>query len=186
MSLENRLLFIATPGGKSHQAIDAFHANADAAYEAQRNYANSLGAKAWYGRGGIAALLFENEPTELPVGFRRDPKHDMQRMFALVPDKKAKAGKVRAAELKALPRSPDLMDFSKTIGFGFIIRGMAMMMASFETVGDSRILTIPKPEDPGKQFIPPDCTPLKLSEYYAMKEAEEAKKTPQPDSVTNS
>lgn len=176
MNIEDRLIFIATPNGETHKAIEAFHALANSAYEAQRNYASSIGARAWFGRGGITALLFEKEPTEMPKGFRRDFKSDQQGMFAIVPDKKTKDGKARAEELKGLPRSPDLMDFSKSIGFNFIIRNMRMMLASFETLGETRFVTIPKYEDESKQFIPPDCTTLKLSEYYAMKESSEEKK----------
>lgn len=206
MSLENRLLFIATPGGKSHAIVMAYIAECQACHDARSAYCKQLNADAYHAGWGISALLFKPEVT-LPDGYRIDEKRGRHEgMVYAVPNRKVAAGKARVKELESLPGMPDAMRFSRLIGFPVYIKGRAMLQASYGKIGESYIISIPKMDEvtesdltgnlndvskkKASQFIPPDCTPLKLSEYYAMKEAEEAKQAaakasaPQPEPVT--
>lgn len=140
-----------------------------------------------YGAGGVTSAVIKHG-APIPEGWRQNRTAKGCDGVAIMPDAKQKATyKQLKAELEALPRTPDSFQFSSELGFGGYFRGMTIMWASMGKIGDAFVIAIPdmsaavkeslmqRGGKPPVQFIPPDCTPLKHSRYYAMVEAEEEK-----------
>jgi hypothetical protein len=116
----------------------------------------------------------------LGLKFERDPGRAWRPVLGhkdtYYPDKRTKEGKGIDKRLKAI-KIPGSAEFSELIGGGyFIVSGRNWASISFETIGDAYVVSMPigDPEAcKDAEFIPPDATILKYSEYYAMKEAAE-------------
>jgi len=165
-----RKYYLATPGGKSHEAILTWQKMSTEAIKEGYALAHELGAQRIYRSGErIVAFDFKKE----------DPGRAWRNVRALgcgkyMPNKTTKAGKEIMKKVDAI-RIPDHRLFSELMGGGWlIVRGNMWGSVSFETIGDNYVVSVPIGDD--EDFIPKDVTPLKLSEYYAMKEqAEETK-----------
>jgi hypothetical protein len=172
-----RKYFVATPGGKSMEAIIAWQKISAEAWAKAEKIIEELGAgpnllKTSF---GIAGLCFEKDPGKAwkPVrGYGEGIYY---------PDKRIKEGKDIAKRLKEI-EFPGSRTFASLIGGGFfIISGNRWGSISFEEIGDAYIISIPigkQEQSSDASFVPPDTLPLKLSEYYALKEAEADKEAP--------
>ena len=185
---DNRIAFLATPGGKTEQLVRDIMRERQAAQDARIAYFKSKGAdNLWASEGCVSGLVVKAD--KIPPGWRRDAKTGTlaDGEIVVVPDGKQKATyKPLTFELRALPSLPGTHAFTSRLGADCVCtanphgRGMVMLFCSFEFVGDKVIVSIPKPgegssmlragDKPDKQFIPPDCTQLKMSEYWALKE----------------
>lgn len=190
---EDRIPFLATPGGKTDAIARAIMAERIAAQKARREYLKSKGPDCMNLLGTdshIIALIFK--AGAIPEGWRRDGKLSRKHSFeggvvCTADPKKKDTFKKLEWELRDLPSLPDAHDFSNRIGFHFMVRDNRWKICGFERIGDNIVVEVPKwtPRDPkcdgedqhNAQFIPPDSTQLKYSEYYAMKEAAEAART---------
>lgn len=128
----------------------------------------------------ISGLVFDADAA--PAGWRKDYGAGT-RFYA--PYRKTKADKAIWAKFHAV-KIPDASTFSALIGMGGGImtgpgssgHGFTISYAFYEMLSDGRmVITIPLPEagSEAAPFVPPDCVPLKVSEYFALKEAEPAK-----------
>lgn len=167
-------------GGSTLAAINAFRAlqsEAGKAVEALKAEFGATGTANSMGR--IRGLVFA--AGKEPRGWRSDRCIDGTKFF--FPYRKTKADKATWARFAAarLPVGDKLgeligMGYSGVVttdqGAGF---GMVIRYPAYQTLADERvIISIPlsgRTDDKG--FIPADCTPLKLSEYFALIESEQ-------------
>lgn len=186
MDTSKRTLFLAIKGGQSDQIVRKLEADRKSAQASRIKYLKSKGKNVlnlWGSDGGIYALIVKE--GKMPLGWRRDSRLERKHcapkggMFAVPDGKQKETYKAFRDELRALPSLPGWMQFSNRIGVGCQLHGMSMLFATFERVGDVTVLSIPmRGESSRKQpeFVPPDCKPLKWSEYFEMKEKLEEKK----------
>ncbi len=179
---ENRIAFLATPGGKTETIARQIMAERKSAYAKRIEYMKSKGAENLYGSdSGIAGIAVK--PDAIPEGWRTDKKlGTLGDLVIVVPNGKAKATyKALVDELRELPVMPDGMAFSHRIGCPLIFSNRRMWYSYYEIIAGSVVVAVPelsKVSDPDngeedkKQFVPEDCVQLKHSEYYALKEKE--------------
>ena len=112
-----------------------------------------------YGRRGFAGLKFEGET---PKGWRK--RND----GICVPDSRCKAGKQIKKEVRNMPSGWDAWTFSSALGEGFIYFGDgAAWFSAAMKFGDKYVLRVPS----ASKVVPEGCTELKMSEYWALREA---------------
>jgi len=167
-----RKYYLAQPGGKSMETITTWRKMYKEATAAAYALGQELGASFVYRRGAsISGFLFDRDP-----GRAWRPLKD-QGKGLYMPNRATSIGKNIMKKVNAI-KIPISSDFANLLGGGgFILSGNEIGYASFEIIGDAYIVGIPVEDNPygdnSDPFIPPDTTPLKLSEYYAMKEAVE-------------
>ena len=169
-----RKYYLADPNGKSFKAIKTWQQMSGDAITAALAVGEEFGAKTVDRAGdSISAFHFDADPGP---AWRQLKNHGKDRYF---PHQGTKAGKELAKRIKAI-KIPTAFLFAGLLGGGrLIISGGRYWTASFEVIGDAYIVSIPVgdgSQSPDESFVPPDATPLKLSEYYALKEAAEAAK----------
>jgi len=173
---EKRLVFLATPGGKSDTIARQLLAERTAAQQARLDYIKSKGIEnLWANENAVAGLIVK--PDAIPAGFRKDAKYgtDADGHVCAIPDGKQRATyKEACKELASIPRLPGCMELDNRLGFGGYITGRCWMMISCEIVCGRMILSVPRMEK--NQFVPPDCSPLRFSEYFTLVEQAEANK----------
>lgn len=181
----DRIPFLATPGGTSHTIATAYTAERIAAIKARDAYREKLGVFGLWGsdRGITGLVVNKDEPLRQGWRIAKDARPETPEHVLIVPDgKQRKTVKALRAELAALPSLPDAHEFSRRIKFGGYCTDKWLMWASWESIGDAIIISVPRMrEGSGQfigsekgQFIPPDCTELKLSDYHRMREEHEA------------
>lgn len=200
--MEHYIPFLATTGGKCHIVADEIGRERVSAKQARIDYLKSKGDDAialWGGERAIVSIVYK--PGKIPSGWRRDQKLHRKHaapeggIFAVPDGKQRETYKTISAELANIPSMPGAEEFTRRIGGSFVIVGMTMRFCWFERIGEALIVMVPRiktkeeaaenAEIHGKemkQFIPPDCTELKLSDYYRMKEEHEAAKPAAPSS----
>jgi hypothetical protein len=157
-----RKYYLVTPGGKSDQAIKEWQQKYRDACAAGRALGREFGAGEVYKqRNRITAFLFESDPGR---SWRKLKGTDNQYM----PHLTTKEGKAIGRRIDGIV-IPGGLEFAKIIGSGFIIREQFWGIPSFQKIGDDYVLSIPDGDD--ARFVPPDAKLLKMSEYYALKEA---------------
>ena len=72
-------------------------------------------------------------------------------------------------EFKALGRLPDGMQLARMIGIDIVFCGSYVSFPSFEKVGDETLLSLHKESE-----VPEDVEPMKMSEYWQLKENTDA------------
>lgn len=180
MNIEERNLFVATPGGFAHALVLTIEKERNAAYRARVAYLKSKGRDVlglWGTDSSICALVVKSD--KIPTGWRRDSKLHRKHcapddgVFAVPDGKQRETYKELKQELRSLPKLLDFLAFTDRIGTAPQLYGMRMLLATYEKVSGNIVISVPKPGDSGSRtpFVPKDCTPLKWSEYYAMKEA---------------
>nr|WP_320132357.1 hypothetical protein [uncultured Holophaga sp.] len=163
MSEVERVYFIA--GGRSLEAVKAWDALRQAAMGAFAAFFDKAGITKAEGTRTGHIFYTEGQADPLIPGFRH-PARSSGWIF----DRKTPEGKALAEEWASfyLPHASDL-----EVGVSPVMAGMRVHFAVPELVGDAWVLSCPclcgkpKPE-------PFDSTPIKTSEYWAMKEASEA------------
>lgn len=102
------------------------------------------------------------------------------------PSQRTKDGKAEYLEIRGDVGFPDFPDFARIADLrrapiGVNRRGFTVnVFPSYELIGAKYVLALPVDESGASQTAPEGCTPLKKSEYWAMVEAEEAKKGTNP------
>lgn len=160
MSDENTVYYIAA--GKSLEAIKQWQKELPEVNAKRADYFKSISVQNGWTRTGARNIdvifgILVGKGETVPDGFRKSPTNPN----AYVPDKRTAIGKRRSKELSELD-APRL-----DIGNMFI-HGARAYWPGFETHGDKFIISQHKNAPP-----PPDAVPMKRSEYWAMKEAEE-------------
>jgi hypothetical protein len=166
MQQHERLYFVAT--GRSLAAIEKANAERKAAGEARWNYAMSVGGVGTYGtEESFCGVVFPVGAVP-PIGWKLDPSRGGEGKPVFVPDRRRREGKAIAAELQNTRyRKPT----ARTLFPCMVISGRYAHFAYVEKIGDKTIVSIPKEND-GEQYVPDDAAPLKMSEYYRLKEEE--------------
>ena len=172
-----RKYYLATPGGKSEEAVRAWQKMHSNACDRVLAFCKSVGCT-----GKIVSSWRKINAFE----FDHDPGRDWKRIKryddAYFPSKSTKEGKTLIKQIEALGEMPDGGTFARLInGPDMVISGGHWSTLSFQVLGDSIVVSVPvkylEEVDDEKQFVPPDARELKMSEYYALKErAEEAKR----------
>lgn len=182
MDAENYLPFLATPGGKTYIVALAIVAEREAATEARRRYIREHKlAGLWASESSVNGIILR-EDEKVPEGWK--VKTRLETGVVLVPDgrKRVLAKQLREA-ISRIPGLPTAHDFSKRLDFGGYINASAWRVAYFSKLGDTVVVFVPKlpskgtgwnTEDEKTQWTPPDSTPLKLSDYYRLREEFEA------------
>jgi len=165
----DRKYYLVDPNGKSMEAIKEWQRMKIAAIEAAKNIALEFGADTEVITRGnfVAAFQFKSDPGRAwrPISKIGEFLH------CYTPDLRKKAGKAIFNRLSAI-RMPGSEDFAKLIGGGFfIVCGNQWGSISFQKFDDKYVISMPigDRDNADAAFVPPDTTPLKLSEYYALK-----------------
>jgi hypothetical protein len=160
-------------GGTALQIIKDWQAASLAYREHMVAIQKRLGATGMftYSDGRFAGFAF-NEDVELPKHLRRvkDNKE------CVVPNGRYKDGQALTRELGEDQPMGQMALTSKLVGGPKVTGaarggGMYMGMVSFETIGDEVIIGVPLMPDGEPMGIPDDSPQLKMSEYWALKEA---------------
>jgi hypothetical protein len=167
--------------GRSLEAVEDYKRKAEAHLEMAHALVGEIGADGVYRDGNRICGFGFPEGMDLPPGFRWE-RQGPGKVKIAVPHKGRKEGKAIAARMEEAPH-PHSWDFNIAVlgkpdyflgpdPFG---RGMRTGFVGFEELGDDIVLKVPVPDegrDPAP--VPFDATPLKRSDYWARKEAEEA------------
>jgi len=167
--------------GRSLEAIERYQREAIAHKENGRALQNELGAEGVFERvNQIVGFKFP-EDAELPRGLRWHK--DYKYMGMAVPNLRFREGK-RIRDRLCDPECPStwkvnawIMGDDNSMYFLGPYAGKpgagAIGIVGFERLGDDWVLKVPAP-DKGKAPAPLDAVPMKRSEYWARKEAQEA------------
>lgn len=164
----NKAYFIAK--GRSLEAVQAWLAKRQAGLDAVTAIFNETGSNRARGNGaGLEIYMDSSDQKPAMVGWRRMARTSM----GWVPDRKTAEGKALVQRLRStyIPTGMEL-----SVGCSMVIGdGMRCYSAVPEQVGDVLVIAVPyvKAED---IQTPWDAEPLKTSEFWAMKEAQEALK----------
>jgi hypothetical protein len=178
--MTNETIPYKVTGGKVLEAIHSFLETRNKQLEARNALAKEFGASGYVSSSGaITAFSFDGEHPKGWIQNRKDGGH--------MPTAKTPEGKALRERMK-LPQW-GASKFHEMMGlddFTFM-QGMRMRYISFEKLGDVFVMHIPKIEKPGKEdeesglgeghkWTPPDdgCQPLKMSEYWQLKESHPA------------
>lgn len=162
--------------GRSLEAVERYQQEALAHRKAGQALKVQLGADGVFEiENRIVGFAFDPK-ANLPAGLRWDKKHRSRGMA--VPDLRCKEGKVIR---DALPKCPDSWVFNQWIlgNRALYVLGPhpnghsgAIGVVGFEKLGDDWVLKVPVP-DKGDAPAPLDAVPLKRSEYWSRKEAQQ-------------
>lgn len=170
--MDNDRVYFLVNGGPALDAVRKWQADNKAALDAWKAWQHSIGASALYaGRQPTGAVFLNGEK---PAGWRVNSNKKLPREV-LVPNQMTPEGKALAKSMKELPPRLGAFEFSRMLGEGFdVLRSGGRWLASlFEEIGDKVIVAIPA-KDGGTVNEPPgDCVRLKMSEYWAIREAHE-------------
>lgn len=160
--------------GKSREIVEAFWQQRSEVAARQKMLTDEVGALNAVTQGGVIGFVFEND--EHPDGWKKVGAISGKNYFA--PTKRTDAGKAirtRMAELR-MPGASDFHGMFPGVGFGImdgrqgIIRWMTYDIINDDTV----VILVPRPSNPSEElYTPPDAKPLKMSEYWALKEVAE-------------
>lgn len=181
MSIENYAVYRATPGSRCDIAAKKLIADREAARDARLVFSRSINALGTYGNEvGVVGVIFARD-TELKTGWRKDCM--IADGIVAVPNKRTPEGKVFAKQLRELPQIPGSMAFTHAIGGSWVVVGRAGRLCYFERIGDELFVFTPYTTGEGneepvretrKSFHPDGCEPVKLSEFFAIKESQPA------------
>jgi len=181
---EERRYYVAA--GKSLGVIEKFFEDRKAAYDARYEFAKSKGGIGTFGseNGVIGIVPIDGKPSEElrkrlpapPAGYRLEDRGDY---FVWAPNGRLKGGKVAKNEIRdkrfCVPGSRQLAEM---LGGGDVFTGRFIHYPHCELVGNKWIISIPVRGTHGTfatsyegEFHPPDAIPLKVSEYWKLKEA---------------
>ena len=134
--------------------------------EAASAFARSFGTERWMKNGGqLLGLIFDGPA---PAGWRQSRDY-------WVPDQRTKEGRSIKRQIDKLPHGFDAWTFSADLGEDFLIYdGNSIHFSGIGKFGEQIILTVPV--KPGTSRATPEgCTELKMSEYWALREASDHK-----------
>lgn len=175
MSENEREYWLA--GGADKEKAEAFIRERVVAQHAQMEVAKKYGGTAVSAGSGIAGLMFEGD--QKPNYWTK--KGELEGRPYFMPMKTTKALKAIYSELTA-PRMKGANAFHSLLcaGEGGVMAqdqshrgwGMRILYSTWVFIGETMLLAIPA----GSKFTPDGSRKLAMSEYWAMKEADEARK----------
>ena len=153
--------------GESETKVREFFTKRQAAIIAANDMAKEVGGTGTVGAYRVSGILFKDGP---PEGWtQKGTSTDGQRYY--MPLRRSKAGKALCQRIAAIriPAASDLHSEFSTDGGHMASAGLGITInyISAEMVRGKAIISVPN----GMDFVPPDSTPLKMSEYWAIKEA---------------
>lgn len=172
---EQDRIYYRVNGGEALAIIETFCADQQAVADSWRAFAAKHGAKLYRHDLSLRGLIFDGDPPEGWFPAVVFPSN------VCVPNRRTKLGREIAENLSSLPRKLSGRDLAARLGGGEALLRAAgkLMWPGFEKIGNAYVLSMPIDEDGSHCAPPPDCTQLKMSEYWALKEAvEEAKMAP--------
>jgi len=155
---ENRLPYLCEQGGKTQIAAEAFLKERSEVNESHWSFAEKYGAKSIYRGDRLLGVCIETMP-------------DIQ---AWEPAPKAGPGVYRPrkkksnpiyAEFSSIKPIPGLRDFARSSGISEFYDADAFYWPVPEIIGGKTVLQLHKDQEP-----PSDCSLMKMSEYYSLKE----------------
>ena len=170
MSKPDRKYFLA--GGESERKVRDFFRRRQDGFREANAIADEVGGSGAAVGYGVAGIVFEGE---VPKGWaRKGTTKDGAAYF--LPVRRSKAGKALFSRIREV-RVPEARDLHSQLcqhreavtGPG-VHGGIAIHYVSAEIVGDRAVISVPDQMD----FTPPDSKPLKMSEYWALKEEQDA------------
>ncbi len=172
--------------GESLRIIKQFDADDAKARAAQMALKTELKANAVFTRGGrLVAFGFTEPPTPqflVRVGLREkvETVEGFKEETLYYPRLRTKLGKALSARMSTCSRM-DAAEFTRRLlGFDFgvrtgeqVRRGARVSFCTLEKVGDDWVIGVPVLADGESAGDPEGAEPLKMSEYWALKEAAE-------------
>lgn len=163
--MSDRIYYRLEKGGKTETAIKSFVEDIRAAIKSWQDFTEKYGAKHYYAGNYLQGIMLKNPDPSLWVSTQKLPNGCYK--------PKRKKGNDIFTEFKTLPGTPDGLELAGRIDVRCPCDGLKMYMPSFDKVGDELYLNMYKTVEP-----PADCTPMKMSEYYKIKEDAEQESTP--------
>ena len=162
--MSERAYFLAH--GKSETKVREFFTKRQAAMIAADDIAKEVGGNGTVGAYRISGILFKDGA---PEGWtKKGVSTDGQ--YYYMPLRRSKAGKALCQRISSIriPGASDLhSEFSRDGGhMSSNGLGITINYISAEIVRGKAIITVPS----GMDFVPPESTPLKMSEYWTLKE----------------
>lgn len=164
--------------GRSLEAVERYQKEALAHRENGRALQTQLDAQGIFEIGNQVVGFAYDRNCDLPKGLRWDKKNGHRGMA--VPDRRLKEGKAIQKRLES-PACPSSWDFNHWIlgDKAMYVLGphpnghsSSIGIVGFEHLGGDWVLKVPVP-DKGKAPAPIDAEPMKRSEYWARKEAQQ-------------
>lgn len=155
------------PGPATQASIEAFHGKRAATLNRWHEMAQKYGANNFIYAVGLQGFLFEGAA---PKGWYRISTKIHENAYR--PRKNSKIAQDAYLEFEKAGHLPGSSEFSQEIGISFVLEGSCIQWPSYEQIGEGWVLTVPNLAL--EQEIPSDCSPLKQSEYWSIKEAAEA------------
>lgn len=181
MSVEHRKFYVAK--GRSLAAVEELNERWKAINQARKDFAKLFGADGCFMRGtrmvGLTYPPIPNEPKTLPPGWVWASKWHTGEYSVATPNARTKLGKELSRKMRnelAQVSVADVFPCSRLIGTS---DGVRLFCPSVEKVGDAFVIGVPdggedtissSTGDAKLPYAPEDAIPLKLSEYFKMKE----------------
>ncbi len=166
----------AVEGAEQLAKLAGWEVELEAKRAAGRDWLKAHGGTDFMETNIVYAMLID-VTKPLPAGWYKpkDQRGTPAGSVAIWPLTKTKAGKALVAEMRALtlPRPPDAARAIGVVQVGMKVSGMGMMLLKSQCIKIGCRWFLLYPECEGAPELP-GCRLLKLSEFYAMKEAAEA------------
>jgi hypothetical protein len=172
--------FFAIEGGALRKAIDQWRAERSAAYDANKAFAEEVGAVGTVSNTRVCGVMTKD--GKVLEGWKVSRQRTSDGGSYLIPDRKTKLGRELQKRLDALTSCGAERLSDLAIGSSFIFsgsehssgRGIALRNCTLEIFGGVDVLGVPNVWEGGvaRPYAEPEGgRRLKLSEYFAMKEA---------------
>lgn len=154
--------------GALRASYDAWNAADEAKRQEWNAWAESYGVETIVINSGLGCLQIDGlmivKGKEPPAGFRvYRARHGGPDWWG--PALKTKEGREIQQTLNRLARNNPTLP-----GFSHVLAGNKFCTEGWELLGNDLIVSIPQPTE----YVPPDSRYLKMSEYYALREAADA------------
>ena len=154
----NYYKFVA--GGFAAEQFEKHRESHRAAMDEWEKFIEKYGADQWFSNTQLLGLVFED--SQAPKGWRTSKKYPSTVYY---PARKKECMEAYI-EHKALPLLPDTSGFTKLLGIDCVLTENRMHFAGFEQIGEEILINLHVDSE-----VPDGLEKLKMSEYFAMKEA---------------
>jgi hypothetical protein len=146
---------------------------------ARNALAAEVGAEGPVHSHSVVGFVFGGDTP--PEGWSEAGRVEGRPYFA--PSRRTKAGRALHGRMAAI-RTLTGREFGQAFGHhGVLVGGNRILFMAFEPLGDALVIAVPRGDGDGEGLVPPDAAPLKMSEYWAMKEAATRTAAARPFSV---
>lgn len=155
--MSDRIYYRLEKGGKTETAIKSFVDDYRATIKSWEDFAEKYGADQYYAGDYLRGVMLKNPDPKLWVSTQKLPNGCFK--------PKRKKGNDIFTEFKTLPGTPDGMELARRIDVECPFEENKIHLPNFDMIDDELYLNMYKTVEP-----PADCTPMKMSEYYKIKE----------------